>query len=338
MYLKIFATWKVFKIWIPILIFISTFIILYPIRVSIIPCFQKFSDDEFGIMFPRFSGVDLSDHLGEKRINEEICLLLANKLEIMRLDSLTSLKVISWIVDNNKNAEKMKIKYNAGAIFYGNAIKLRDSYQLEAWLDVGIIGFIYTIPNVDTIRVEFDTRTGPKLLVKFTDQGHNLENIIQTFIRDCLPFMTAKIRYRNEEIFLSMVKLLNQYDKNFEENELSGFLYQGAANLLEKEGEIDEAMEFYALSFDCFKLFKTRIDSDRTICEIDVNLLRQFAAFSKMKEGNIALTQCDIYRGLECYGVASSMFPALDSLINEDLDSRLVINAKDGIVIGYETF
>jgi hypothetical protein len=91
-----------------------------------------------------------------------------------------------------------------------------------------------------------------------------MEHITQGIVRDCLPFMIAILKYKNSKVFVSMVKYLMRNDKNFEENELSGFLLQDAAERLDRANELEEAMQLYASSYECFKLFKTRIDSNKT--------------------------------------------------------------------------
>jgi len=336
-FLKIKGKNKQFRIFTVLLGFIISFL-LYSIPIWVIPHFQKFSNNEFGIIFPRFSGADFSEHLGEKRINEAISLELKNTLMEMRLDTLASIRTISWVVDSRESAKIIKSKYNAKAILYGYATKLQNSYQLTGWLDVGFLGFIQIVPNVDTIRVEFETSTGPKVSINFSGSDFNMKYITQTFIRDCLPFMIASLKYKNDEAFVSMIKSLMRYDTDFKENELSGFLLQNAAETLERTNRLQEAMQLYALSYECFKLFKTRIDSNKTDCKMDIRLLRAFAAFSKMKEGYLAFSLSDPMRGLQCYMTASEMYPVLAPLIRKDLDSRIKLDKERGITVEYSVF
>lgn len=336
-FLKIKGKGKQFRIFTVLLSFIISFL-LYPIPIWVIPHFQKFSNNEFGIILPRFSGADFSEHLGEKRINEAICLELKNTLMEMRLDTLASIRTISWVVDSRESAKIIKSKYNAMAIFYGYATKLQNSYQLTAWLDVGVLGFINIIPNIDTIKVKFETSTGPKVSINFSDSDFNMKNITQTIVRECLPFMIANLKYKNDEAFVSMVKSLMRYDTDFKENDLSGFLLQNAAERLDRTNKLQEAMQLYALSYECFKLFKTRIDSNKTDCKMDIRLLRSFAAFSKMKEGYIAISLSDPERGLQCYMTASEMYPVLAPLIRKDIDSRIKLDKERDITVEYSVF
>lgn len=335
--LKIKGKSKQFRIFTVLLIFIISFS-LYPIRIWIVPKFERFSDGEFGILFPRFSGIDFSEHLGEKRINEAISLELKNTLMEMRLGTLASIRTISWVVDTRESAKMVKNKYKAKAILYGYATKLQNSYQLTGWLDVGYVEFIQIIPNVDTVRVQFETSTGPKLSINFSDTGYNMKDIIQRFVRNCMPFMIANLKYRNDEAFVSMIKSLMRYDTDFKENELSGFLVQNAAERLDRANELEEAMQLYALSYECFELFKTRIDSNKTDCKMEIIVLRAFAAFSKMKEGYIAFSLGDPMRGKQCYMTASHMYPVLAPLIRKDLDSRIDLDEEHGITVEYSVF
>jgi hypothetical protein len=336
-FLKIKRKGKQFRIFTVLLGFIIS-LLLYPIPIWVIPHFQKFSNNEFGIILPRFSGADFSEHLGEKQINEAISLELKNTLMEMRLDTLASIRTISWVVDSRESAKIIKSRYNAKAILYGYATKLQDSYQLTGWLDVGFVGFINIVPNVDTIRVEFETSVGPKVSIDFSGSNFNMKNITQTFIRECLPFMIANLKYKNDEAFVSMVKSLMHYDTDFKENDLSGFLLQNAAERLERTNKLQEAIQVYALSYECFRLFKTRIDSNKADCKMDIRQLRAFAAFSKMREGHIAFSISDPKRGLQCYMTASEMYPVLTPLILKDLESRKGFDKESDTTIEYSVF
>jgi hypothetical protein len=97
-------------------------------------------------------------------------------------------------------------------------------------------------------------------------------------------------------------------------------------------------MQLYALSYECFKLFKTRIDSNKADCKMDIELLRHFAAFSKMKEGHIAFSLNDTTRCLQCYLTASEMYQVLAPIISKDLDTRMKFDKERNINVEYSVF
>jgi hypothetical protein len=125
------------KVWRLALKFAGVSAVYFILLAYVAPRFQRFGDDEVGILIPRFTGHGLSENLGGQNLNEAICLQLRSllpefeaKRNLPGVSRVVALRSVSWVVETPEDAAAMRRKYRAAAILWGKVTRLGNTAKL----------------------------------------------------------------------------------------------------------------------------------------------------------------------------------------------------------------
>jgi len=287
--------------------------ILYYVVVSaVVPYFQRFPNGTVGILLPRLGGYKLAQHFGEEGLNEIIEDELTRKLQefqtkmkLSGLDSLVTVKSVSWRASSQEQADRLRKKYNATCVLWGTVTRLQSDARLSTVFDAGNVGFRLHIPNVDPITAEFCLGVGGgSYTMRFSDTTFDhIAFFVKQLIDGIMPTLAVTVYEKDPLLAAELIRRLPSIDKWYEQADYAGFLLQGAASAFERIDSLDKALEYYALSWKHLNRFKRKLDATTQAIPPDIDI-RRFATYSKWKEAFLAYQMGDTLRSKECFGLA----------------------------------
>ncbi len=297
-------------------------VILY----TIIPWTQRFPDDKIGVLLPRLPGSQLSEHFGDQQFNEALKTELEAALQdisiefqLPQLYKMVEFKPISWVAGDEKEAKKLKSKYNAAVVYWGRITKLKDEAELTLTAQFAHFEFIVNIPNSDRLEFHFTDYSGSYYEIKLSESNRSLYKFSRIFIKRLLFTIASKMRYKDKLFFIDIVEKLPSIDSGYKDYDETPFILLSAAAAFEEMDSLEKAMEYYRLSANFLASYKDRIENDETILTITEKEIRRFGAFAKAKEASIALGLDDKERAEACYKQAISIpDKAMQEIIKND--------------------
>lgn len=296
-------------------------IFYYMAFIWIIPSINSFQTAKVGIIISRFSGSLLEEHLGDKRFNEVLETNLRHILALRRLDTLVLVKATSMKATNKDEAQKIKDRYNADIVIWGEIIKLKDNANLLIFVNPGNMSFVCARPDKELMEISVNMKYSENYDISFSDTIYNIQQILDTIIDVSLIDIAAEISsfdlYTCEEILLS-IPLLSEKLKN---RASEPFILQQVAFASARRGDTIKALTLYSNSFKKFeRLYVGYQNRNELTPQLDKGL-RRFAAVSLFQEAHHALSTSDTMHSTICYFLAaktdSSFIPFSDFEIHE---------------------
>jgi hypothetical protein len=321
--------------------------ILYGVtQISIRPYWQRFSGNTVGILFYRFSGANLTEHLGIEQLNEvleaELRLRLQEfegKMKLPRLDTLISVSSVSWAPKSDEQARRIAGKYNATAFLWGNVRKLHTNYKLVATFDAGNMGFGFKIPGIDPCSVLFNLTVGGDYTIRFSDTSYDhIASIAKELINGIIPSLAIKVSQNDPALSAELIRRLPSIDKWYKQFDFAPFLILSAADAFEKVDSTKKALEYYALSWEYFTRLIEKVQSGSGGNLPPVSTMNRFAAVAKMQEGTLSIREGDTLRSRNCFMLAFTAAKEDSSLQQVVLRNGIATGAltSDTVVIEIE--
>ncbi|MBU8932698.1 MAG: hypothetical protein KOO62_01705 [candidate division Zixibacteria bacterium] len=280
--------------------------------VSVIPYTQRFEDDQVGILFPRFSGIEMGDNLGDIRLNEALgdeiaarLLELEDKMDLVSIADMVQVRSVSWVVESEEQSDALREKYKAKAILWGSVRKQQSDYMVSANFIGDVTAFGMELSWFPPDTVKYYICSGPifgdePYRLSFSDTlPDQIASFARKVINNVLPDMAIAVQAKDPVLAARIIEMLPSLDPWYTRSDQAPFLLSAAAQWWLSEDSVEKAMEYFSLSYEFFKTLLARIESGET--EIaEYATVNRFAVYAKYMEGATAYRLRDTARAKEC--------------------------------------
>ncbi len=307
---KLWSIWRSFEIF--LLVALLYFLFFY----SIYPKIYQFDGKHIGILLPRFGGVNLSEHLGDKEFNEAMSLELtkvltkySEKYEIPGLDTTVQIQPISFLIENKEDALAIMKKYSANIILYGYITKREKLYTFHGYVEIKPFGFIMNVGDNSLFRVEFSYQIGQPegVRLSFEDSTYNhLVSYSRQIINGALPLLVFHYYSYSSDISCKLIDIIPQIDTSIKNDIIAPYLLYIRAQGFNNNNQLKEALDYYTLS----------IEASRNYIPKDTNI-QLLSIVSKIE---IAFIKYEINNNID------SLAKDLEKVFMLDINDKIIIH------------
>ncbi|KAA3633728.1 MAG: hypothetical protein DWP97_08505 [Calditrichaeota bacterium] len=312
------------------------------IQFVVIPNYQKFNENEYGILITRFAGADQLEQYGIEYFNEILKNNIVNKIETLNLSEVIDVKTHSYVMNDIKKSKELKNKFNAYAIISGEITSYKDSIKVLIHIDLKPILFGCTMLyeggeiSYDVTMQTGYTRTYPL----FTNNKKlNYRDFLNSIVYDLMFYVAAFLNDKDlelsEEIMVELPNIDNRID--YLGQNYKAFFYQSVAFAYYRKKDYDMSHFLFKKSFDEFSIIKDRFDEGKENSIITEEKLRGFSSVSLYYSNFLYLKQNDTLNAIIELGKATIVNPIFVNNYSQLYESYFKVS-PDSIITSMNQF